>query len=607
MDGVMLLRPGRDPNPPHGGTLVNLQVSPERAAELKAAARDFISLDLNPRQLCDLEMLATGAFSPLTGFMGRADYEQVCSSMRLADGTLWPVPVTLNVPLATAERLAAGQKVALRDIEGTMIAVLTVAEIWRPDKVREAEALYGTSKPTHPEANYLLNVAGEACVAGTIEVVELSARHDFLSFRGAPAALRAAFQAAGTHLVLAYQTHKAMHRAHVEFTRNIARAHNAHLLIQGVVGKKDLGETTHYARARALRAVLDRYPPDGARLNLLDLSTRQCGPRATLWHAIINKNYGCTHFVVGHDHHDLGEYADGAPVYGRFQGLELAARHEDELGVRLVPMRNLIYEEDHPEHFLVGRTSQRHVSVPDGHSPFGRPERGHEIAQWFSYPAVLRQIVPPRQQQGITLFFTGLSGSGKSTVAQVLVAKLMEVSSRPVTLLDGDVVRKHLSSELGFTREHRDLNILRLGYVSSLIASHGGIVICAPIAPYAQTRAQVRGMIEQHGIFIEVYVATPIAMCETRDRKGLYARARAGLIKNFTGVSDPYEAPTAAEIAIDTSNISPQQAADDILAYLFAGGLIEPPADAADAGHRAPEAQAAPRTQRPEAEPRPAR
>ncbi|MDO8704750.1 MAG: bifunctional sulfate adenylyltransferase/adenylylsulfate kinase [Sulfuricaulis sp.] len=583
MTGMQRLGSGRELNSPYGDNLVNLQVSPERAAELKTAARDLVSIDLNPRQLSDLEMLATGAFSPLSSFMGRADYEAVCARMRLADGRFWPVPVMLDVASKIAEGLAPGLSLALRDAEGALMAVLTLAEIWQPDKGTEAQCLYGTRSVTHAAANHLLNVVGGTYVAGKLEVVELPAHHDFAPLRNAPTAVRALLRGQGAVRVVGYQPRHLMHRAHVEFTKRTAYMNDATLLIQAAVGRSSLSEPDHYSHVRALRAALDRYPSKTAHLNLIELSSRPCGSRAVLLNAILSKNYGCSHFIASHDYDDQGEGATGEPLYGQYTSLESVQWHVREIGIEVVPFRNLVQEEDQPERFLAGgRVGRRAKETPRLAS-----KQTSEIAHWFSYSTVLEEW-RKTMRQGFTLFFTGLSGAGKSTLAQNLCARLKEFEERPVTLLDGDVVRKNLSSELGFSREHRDANVLRQGYVASVITGHGGIAICAPIAPYAQTRTQVRAMIEEHGDFIEIHVATPLEICEARDRKGLYARARAGLIENFTGVSDPYESPSNPEIVIDTTLQSASEATDKILAYLVAQRyLAQPAAKAAAEGEQA--------------------
>ena len=580
MSGMHRLGSERELNPPYGGALVNLRVSPDRVTELKAAARNLVALDLAPRQIADLEMLATGAFSPLSSFLGQADYEAVCARMRLADGRFWPVPVTLDVPLKFAQNLSLGQAVALRDVEGALLAVFTVTEIWQPDKAAEAQCLYGSRSVSHPAVNHLLNVVGEVYVGGKLEVVELPTHHDFASLRRTPASVRAQLQRQAAVRVVGYQPRCLMHRAHVEFTKRTAYLKDAVLLIQAAVGRRGISDPDHFSRVRALRAVMDRYSAQAAHFNLMELSPRYTGPRAALWHAIIHKNFGCSHFIVEHDYDDQGEGAAGEPLYGQYRAFESMQWHAHEIGIEAVPFRNLVQEEDQPERLLSPGRARRRMKEAD------RPASGRqasEIAHWFSYPVVLEEW-QKTLRQGFTLFLTGLSGAGKSTLAQVLYARLKEFEARPVTLLDGDVMRKHISSELGFSQEHRDLNILRQGYVASLVTRHGGIALCAPIAPYANTRAHVRALIEEHGDFIEIYVATPVEVCETRDRKGLYARARAGLIRNFTGVSDPYETPINPEIVIDTSLQSASEAADKILAYLATHGHLTAPAKTAAEG-----------------------
>jgi sulfate adenylyltransferase len=570
MSGAHRLGTARELNLPYGRTLVNLLVDPGRAAELKAVSRDLASLDLSPRQLADLEMLATGVFTPLTSFMSQADYEAVCAGMRLADGRLWPVPVTLDVSQKFAEKISSGQSIALRDGEGTLMAVLTVSEIWHPDRGAEAQCLYGTRSFTHAAANQLLNASGEVCVTGRLEVMELPSHHDFGPLRRTPAEVRAQLARRGVTRVVGYHPRHLMHRAHVEFTKRIAYLNDAVLLIQAAVGRRGLNDADHFTRARALRAALDHYSSQVAQLNLLELSPRHSGARAALWHAILHKNFGCSHFIVEHDYDDQGEGATGDPLYGQYHGLDSVTWHAQEIGIEVVPFRNLVLEEDQPEKLLSPRGASRRMK---GRVRETSHEQNAEIAHWFSYPTVLEEW-RKTLRHGFTLFFTGLSGAGKSTLAQVLYARLKEQEARPVTLLDGDIVHKNISSELGFTREHRDMNVLRQGYMASLITRHGGIAICAPIAPYANTRAQVRAMVEEDGDFIEIYVATPLATCEARDRKGLYARARAGLIRQFTGVSDPYETPANPEIVVDTSLQSASEAADKILAYLMAQGYL---------------------------------
>lgn len=550
----------------YGGSLVNLLAGSARAAEIKRASADFPSLDLTARQLCDLELLITGAFSPLTGFLGRADYEAVCAQMRLADGRLWPMPITLDISLAFADQVRIGEPIALRDLEGTMIAVLTPEELWEPDKKAEAEQLFGTTAETHPEVRYLFHHTNPVYVAGILEAVQPPTHYDFTAFRNPPAVTRSLLAAQDVPQVIGFQPARLIHRVHVECTRRMAADHQAAILINAAMGHCCVDDGHYAARVRSYRAVLDYYGSNPVQLNLMPLARRVCGPRAALWHAVINKNYGCSHFVVEHDYAGQGPHASGEPLYGRYTAQELVRRHEDELGVKMLALCDLVREEDRVERYL--HPSKKYAR---------QPEQANEISEWFSYPQVLaelRRSFPARAQQGFTVFFTGLSGAGKSTIANILETKLRERDHRPVTLLDGDVVRKHLSAGLGFSREHRDINVCRIGFAASLVTKSRGIAICAPIAPYASTRVEVRTMIEQHGGFIEVYVATPLEVCEARDCKGLYAKARAGLIKEFTGISDPYEPPSQPEVVIDTACLSPEEAAEQVLHYLRVNNFL---------------------------------
>ncbi len=563
---------------PHGGELVDLIVDSDRAAELHEASRDWPSVDLNPRQLCDLELLANGAFSPLRGFLGRADYDRVCSEMRLVDGTLWPIPITLDVPRETADELEPGTVVALRDPEGVMLAALTVTELWEPDKEAEAERVYGTTNPEHPGVAYLYDVAGPVYVGGRVEAVQLPVHYDFPELRKTPAEVRAEFIRKGWTRVVAFQTRNPMHRAHVELTMRAAKDQQANLLIHPVVGLTKPGDVDHYTRVRAYQAVMERYPQMTATLALLNLAMRMAGPREALWHAIIRKNHGATHFIVGRDHAGPGADSDGNPFYGPYDAQELYEAHEDELGVKMVDFKLMVYDPEDDRYLPVDEVPEGRKTLSiSGTELRERLADGREIPEWFSYPEVvaeLRRTHPPRARQGFTVFFTGLSGAGKSTIANALMVKLLQMGGRPVTLLDGDIVRKNLSSELGFSKEHRDINILRIGFVASEITKNGGVAICAPIAPYDGTRQKVRRMIEPVGGFVLVHVATPLEVCEQRDRKGLYAKARAGIIKEFTGISDPYEEPADAEVTIDTTDTSPDEAANRIILYLERLGYI---------------------------------
>ena len=564
---------------PHGGELIDLMATSDRSAELKAHSREWPSWDLTARQLCDLELLMSGGFSPLRGFMTRADYEGVCHNMKLTSGVLWPMPITLDVKEEFAKSLKPGSsKVALRDPEGVMLAVLHVDEVWQPARQAEARSVFGTTSAAHPGVDYLLNRAHAWYVGGRIEGVQSPSHYDFKSLRLTPAELRTEFARLGWRRVVAFQTRNPMHRAHQELTFRAAKNVEANLLIHPSVGMTKPGDVDYFTRVRCYQLLLSKYPMGTVKLSLLPLAMRMGGPREAIWHALIRKNHGVTHFIVGRDHAGPGKDTDGKPFYGPYEAQELFKKHESEIGVTMVPFNMMVYLEDQNKY------------VPDNEVPNGsrvlnisgtelrtRLNEGRDIPGWFTYPEVvheLRRSYPPRHQQGVTIFFTGLSGSGKSTIANVLLTKFLEVGGRPVTILDGDLVRKHLSSELGFSKEHRDINIRRIGYVASEITKNGGIAICAPIAPYDSVRKQVRQMIEPYGGFILVHVATSVETCEQRDRKGLYAKARAGIIKEFTGISDPYEAPSDAEVVIDTAELSAEEAAQEIILHLEREGFI---------------------------------
>jgi sulfate adenylyltransferase len=574
----------------YGGPLVDLMASPERVLELKAASATIPSWDLTERQVCDLELLMNGGFSPLRGFLGEADYRSVCSEMRLAGGILWPMPIVLDVTEEMAAKVSPGGMLALRDTEGVMLAVMHVAEAYRPDREAEAQAVFGTTSTDHPGVDSLLNRTHPVYLGGSVEGVQAPTHYDFTALRLTPRQVRSEFARRGWTRIVAFQTRNPMHRAHQELTLRAAETVGAKVLIQPVVGMTKPGDVDHYTRVRCYEALLGRYPADTAMLSLLPLAMRMGGPKEAVWHGIIRRNYGCTHLIVGRDHAGPGNHRDGTPIYGPYEAQEVLGRHAAEIGIGMVPFPMLVYVAERDAYFAEDE-------VPAGLKPLNisgtelrrRLVSGEELPEWFTFPEVaaeLRRTHRPRLRQGFTVFFTGLSGAGKSTIANVLMIRLLERGGRSLTVLDGDEVRKHLSSELGFSREHRDLNIRRIGYVASEITKAGGIAICAPIAPYDATRKQVRAMIEPFGGFLLVHLSTPIETCEARDRKGLYAKARAGLVKEFTGVSDPYEEPADAELTIDTGALSADEAAGLILARLVDEGYLEPEAAPAVAEER---------------------
>lgn len=561
---------------------VELIAAPERSEVLLDASAGWPSWDLTPRQMCDLELLLNGGFSPLSGFLSRDDYESVCESMRLRDGALWPIPVMLDVTEEFAAGLRAGETVALRDPEGVMLAALHVSDVWQPDRLAEARSVYGTTSDEHPGVAHLLHRTNPFYVGGRLEGVRLPAHYDFRALRMTPAQVRAAFAREGWERVIAFQTRNPLHRAHFELTLRGHEETGAKLLIHPTVGMTKPGDVDHYTRIRCYQSLMQYYPQGTALLSLLPLAMRMAGPREAVWHALIRRNYGCTHFIVGRDHAGPGRDSAGRPFYGPYEAQELVAAHSEEMGIELVPFKAMVYVEEVDAYLPQNEVPEGARTLDLSGTELRRLlNEGREIPEWFTFPAVARQLratYAPRAAQGFTVFFTGLSGAGKSTIANALLVMLLGRGGRAVTLLDGDLVRKHLSSELGFSKEHRDLNIRRIGYVASEITKNGGCAICAPIAPYDDVRREVRAAVEACGGFILVHVATPLEVCEARDRKGLYAKARAGLIKEFTGISDPYEPPADAEVVIDTTRLAPDEAAQEIIRHLTAQGYL--PADA---------------------------
>jgi sulfate adenylyltransferase len=577
--------------PPSAPALVDLRVGEARAAELKALAVGWQSWTLTRRQLCDLELLTCGGFAPLETFLGEEDYLSVCREMRLADGTLWPIPVTLDVPGDVLAATGRTDALALRDPEGVLLAALWISEAWPAKRRAEAALVFGTIDKAHPGVEHLVHHTNGWYVSGRLEVLSMPEHRDFRGLRLTPAQTRAEFARRGWQRVVAFQTRNPMHRAHQQLTLRAARDAEANLLLHPVVGLGKPGDVDALTRVRCYQAILPSYPPGTAMLSLLPLAMRMGGPREALWHAIIRRNYGATHFIVGRDHAGPGVDSGGHRFYEPYDAQQLLDEHSAELGLHIMPFRQMVYLPDRdaysPEDELPPGTKGRSISGTEQRRLL---TKGAELPSWFTPPAVaaeLRRSYPPRTERGFTVFFTGLSGAGKSTVADTLCATLRESVARHVTLLDGDVVRQHLSSDLGFSRQERDRNVLRIGYVAAEITAHRGIAVCAPIAPYDRARREVRAMVEASGGFILVHVATPLEVCEARDRKGLYARVRAGLLPHFTGVSDPYEAPTDADVVIDTRSQSVDESTQAIIEQLQKLGYLTraaPPLSAHEGG-----------------------
>ena len=559
--------------------LAELYVKKSDLSYIRNSAIELRRWDLTPRQICDLELLMNGAFSPLKGFLTKIDYKNVLNHMRLSDGSLWPIPIILDVTEDFAKSISIGKSIALCDQEGVILAKMIISDLWVPDKQLEAQEVYGSIDVSHPGVDYLFNSTGAVYLGGEIQGLEAPNHYDFKERRNSPNELRSYFRKLGWEKIVAFQTRNPLHRAHQELTFQAAKDVQANLLLHPVIGLTKPGDIDHFTRVRCYEAVLKHYPKSTTSLSLLNLAMRMAGPREAIWHGLIRKNYGCTHFIVGRDHAGPGKNRHGKDFYAPYEALELFEALSSEMGIKMVGFKNMVYVEKRAQYEQIDTLEPKdnYLSI-SGTELRRRLQEGLEIPNWFSYPEVveeLRKSHPPKTKQGFTVFFTGLSGSGKSTIANALMVKLMELGGRPVTLLDGDVVRQNLSSELGFSKEHRDLNIRRIGYVASEITKNGGIALCAPIAPYEQTRKTVRSEIEHYGIFIEIHVATSLEECEKRDRKGLYKLAREGKIKEFTGISDPYETPKNPELTIETEVHTVDECALQIILKLENMGLIE--------------------------------
>jgi sulfate adenylyltransferase len=565
-------------NKPHGGSLVNLLVDDQRAAKLKEIVFNLPDIILNDRQLCDLELLSTGAFSPLMGFMTRSDYESVLDRMRLQNDQLWPIPIYLDVGELQARGLEVGQSVALRDPEGFLLAIMHIEDIWQADRQKEALKIYGTADRNHPGTDYLLSSVGDYYLGGALEVISTPLHFDFKKLRMTPAEIRASFKKLSWKRMAGFLTHNPIHRPQFEMTINAMQQARTNLLLLPIAGMTRPGDFDHFTRVRCYRHVVRHYPPDSHILSMLPLAMRMSGPREALLHAIIAKNYGCTHFITGRDHAGPGPDSNGQPYYESNEASKLTETHSKEIGLTVVPFTEMVYlpfEDEFRSADQVPEGTQ--IISLSGSDIRKRIRTGRRIPEWATFPEVVEELqkaYPPPRRQGFTVFLTGLSGSGKSTIAKIIYARFLEIGDRPVTLLDGDIVRQNLSSELSFSKEHRDLNVQRIGFVAGEITKNRGIAICAPIAPYAATRAEIRRINENYGGFIEVHVSTPLEVCEKRDRKGMYAKARAGLIKDFTGIDAPYETPGSPEVRIDTTDITPDEAAGQIMLHLQRNGFI---------------------------------
>jgi len=562
---------------PYGGKLVDLIVKGEEREGLLEKSNRLPSIQISQRALCDLELIATGAFSPLDRFMGKSDYERVLTEMRFTNGMLFPIPITL--PVDEDSLPTWGEQITISDSRNNTIAVMQMEEVYHWDELREARLALGTTDPRHPLVSEM-NTWGNVYISGALKVINLPTYHDFRELRKTPAQVREQLSLLGYNNVVAFQTRNPMHRIHEELTKRAADEVNGSILIHPVVGLTKPGDVDHYTRVRVYRTLVEHYfEPQRTLLSLLPLAMRMAGPREALWHAIIRRNFGATHFIIGRDHAGPGKDSNGNPFFGPYEAQMMLGQYSKEIGVQPIEFKELVYladEERYEESSNIPENA-RIFSISGTQIREDYLAKGELLPDWFTRQEtaeILQKMYPPRHEQGMCLWFTGLSGSGKSTTAEILTALLLE-RGRQVTLLDGDVVRTHLSKGLGFSREDRDTNILRIGFVAGEIARQGGIVIAAAISPYRTTRNEVRKMVGEER-FIEIFVDTPIEVCEERDVKGLYARARRGQIKGFTGVDDPYEVPVDPEITLDTVGFSPDENARKIVEFLEAHGFILP-------------------------------
>ncbi|HEX8174598.1 MAG TPA: bifunctional sulfate adenylyltransferase/adenylylsulfate kinase [Pyrinomonadaceae bacterium] len=566
---------GHDLISPYGGKLVNLLVTGEEREALIRHAGRLPSIQLSRRSLCDLELLACGAFSPLERFMGQADYHSVLEEMRLATGELFPIPITL--PVEEDHSVIIGQEIALRDLKNNLMAVMAVEEVFEWDLMREAERVCGTTDVRHPLVAEM-HTWGKLYVSGPLKVLNLPKNFSFIELRHSPAEVRKLLSEKGHANVVAFQTRNPMHRAHEELTKQSARIIEGSLLLHPVVGQTKPGDVDHYTRVRGYKALFERYyDRRHTVLSLLPLAMRMAGPREALWHAIIRRNYGANHFIVGRDHASPGYDSEGKPFYGPYDAQHLLKQFAQEIGVAMVPFNELVYLPVEGRYVEANEVSEG-ASVLSLSGTRVRSEyldNGKHLPEWFTRPevaAILAKAYPPRHQKGFCIWFTGLSGAGKTSIAEVLTELLAE-NGRQVTVLDGDVVRTHLSKGLGFSKEDRDTNILRIGYVASEIVRHHGVVICAAVSPYRAARNEVRNMVSSDR-FIMVFVDTPLEVCEQRDVKGMYGKARRGEIRGFTGIDDPYEPPLDPDLTLETVNCSPEDNARTIIDYLVDKGFL---------------------------------
>ncbi|OGH10663.1 MAG: adenylyltransferase [Candidatus Levybacteria bacterium RIFCSPHIGHO2_01_FULL_36_15] len=561
----------------YGGKLKNLIVSDKKTQILlQKKALSLPRVNLNPRQLCDLELLLNGGFSPLDGFMDEKDYKSVVSKMKLANGMLWPIPIVFDV--SQSENYKIGEEIVLCDEYGKPLAILSVSSIYKPDKQKEAKFVYGTSDEYHFGVNYLINEVGNYYIGGKVQGISPIERYDFNKYRITPSQLQTWFKKNKWKKIIGFQTRNPIHKAHHAMIKKAAKDYGAKVLIHPTVGVTKDGDIDYITRVRSYIKFHRKYAKNFARLSLLPLAMRMAGPREAVLHAIIRKNYGCTHFIVGRDHAGPGKDSKGIPYYAPYDAQNLALQQEKEIGIKIVPFSEMVYVENEKKYLPQEALKKGHTIKNISGTEFRKRLLNNEqIPEWFSFPEVIEELkkgAPKQKKDGLTIFFTGLPSAGKSTIATMLYFKLLEIQDKKVTFLDGDIVRQNLSKGLSFSKEDRDINITRIGFVANEITKHGGIAVCAAVAPYKAAREKNRRLIKKNGIYIEIFVSTPLATCQKRDIKGLYKKGKMGLAKAVTGIDDPYEAPENPEIKIDTSKLRPAACVNTIIKYLTSKGFM---------------------------------
>jgi sulfate adenylyltransferase len=547
---------------PYGGMLVDLMVPAEEGDELKAYAGHLPSIQISPRSVCDLELLAAGVFSPLDRFMGQADHEGVVSEMRLANGYIFPIPITL--PVAADSTLRLDGDIALRNSEYELLAIMTVEEIYRWDRNQVAETVFGTQNLRHPVVNEMYSW-GELNISGRIQVLQLPRHYDFPDLRLTPHQTREIIAEIAPQNVIGVQLDDPIPQDLQEIpAQEIAGLS----LLQYAVGMTKLGDFDYYTRVRTFRKIAEHhFEPDQFLLSLIPFATRHAGPREALLQTLVQRNFGANHSLVGYDP-DNSSGNQSLPHSNEAD--ELLAKYSHEVGMKIISSRipiNIPDAESSESDFKISpgtSTSLHSISPQVNNSPW--LHFFHDVSE------KLTESQPPRHAKGVCIWFTGLSGSGKSTTAELLSWLLLD-HGRRLTVLDGDIVRTHLSKGLGFSKEDRDTNVRRIGYVASELVRLGGVVICAVVSPYSAARNDVRNMVGKDQ-YVEVFVDTPLEVCETRDVKSIYAKARSGAITGVTGIDDPYEPPIQPEITLDTVSFSPQENANFVIKYLIKQGYV---------------------------------